>query len=363
MNGLKKTPYYRYNTKNIVENYRRFTSAIPRAAVRYAVKSNSLKEVIKVLSEQGSGFEVASSSELSLLLTCGISPQGVFFSNPVKSPNHISYAFRKGVNVYSYDSSEELDKLAKYAPGCSVILRLRVYEKGSVFSLNSKFGAEEGEAVLLVKKALNLGLHFKGLSFHVGSQSLKLSAWKFAMEKVARVEQALSHQGIAVEAVDLGGGFPWQYRIHKAPSIGEIAQVINPYLDSLKAKEVYAEPGRFIVASSANLTASIILRTDRLKETWLYLDAGTYNALFEAMSFQGPIQYRVGAEGKVRGPMKKFILAGPTCDSIDTITTDAILPARLQAGDRLCFYDVGAYTNTLSTGFNGFKPPRVEFER
>lgn len=362
MNQLVNTPYYTYNLNKIEENYQNFQSAIPGVMVRYAVKSNPMKEVVETLAKLGSGFEIASKIELAMLLARDVDPRQIFFSNPVKNPIDIEYAYKKGVRVFAYDSLEEIDKLSQYAPGCQVILRLRVYERGSVFSLKYKFGAEERQAVKLAKQAQTAGLVFHGLSFHVGSQSLKLNTWKYALEKIVRIQAQLRDNGIEVAALNLGGGFPYTYRRMKAPTIRQIASIIKPYLKKLEIPDIYAEPGRYLVANAATLTVSVIHRTVRRGDTWLYLDAGAYNALFEAMNFQGNIQYEVHAMDRRTSKKQKYILAGPTCDSIDMITEDVRLPEDLKIGDRLVFEDVGAYTNALANSFNGFKQPKIHLD-
>ena len=363
MNLAEKTPYYSYDLEKIHKNYSAFEKALPGVVLKYALKSNPMPEIVRTLRGLGSGFEVASKSEIALLIANDVDPREIIFSNPVKIPGDIEFAHRKGITVFAYDSAEEISKISKGAPGASVLLRLRVYERGSVFSLQDKFGAEERQALALVKKAQEAGLRFYGLSFHVGSQSLKLNTWKYALEKVKRIQGVLRAQGIEIEALDLGGGFPYGYRNMKAPSLLDIAKVIRPYIRSLKIPVVFAEPGRFMVANVATLTTSIIHRTVRRGGTWLYLDAGTYNALFEAMNFQGNIQYRVEALENKSTKQASYVLAGPTCDSIDTITTSVRLPHDLKLGDKLRFYDVGAYTNALANGFNGFKPPRAIFDK
>lgn len=363
MNDVHPTPFYQYDVGQIRKQYRQFSRAIPKVKVRYALKCNPRKEVIEALDSVASGFEVASKDELSLLLAGDVGVSRIFFSNPVKVPSHIQYAFKKGVRVFAFDSPEEIEKIAFYAPGSSVFLRLRVYERGSVFSLKDKFGVEARQVPMLARLAQEAGLHFYGLSFHVGSQALKVNAWKHALEKIVKVKSALGQKGITLQALDLGGGFPYPYASTQAPNIEEIGQVIRTYTDALNLKALYAEPGRYLVANSASLTASIIHRTVRGGKTWLYLDAGTYNALFESMQFQGSIQYRAAAVGQKRtsGRLQQYVLAGPTCDSIDTIHGDISLPADLGIGDRIIFYDVGAYTNALANSFNGFKPPKAYF--
>ncbi|MCC7543819.1 type III PLP-dependent enzyme [bacterium] len=359
---MKPTPYFTFESAKIAHNYKAFTSALPGVSVRYALKSSPLIDIAATLSDLGSGFEIASKAELAKLLSIDVDVSKIIFSNPVKKAEDIRYAYRKGISIFACDSLEEVQKLAENAPGCSVLIRVKVYERGSVFSLKDKFGIEEGAVPRLVREITAANLKFEGLSFHVGSQSLKLNTWKYALEKILRIQSALRDRQIEINTLNLGGGFPWLYRGTKAPSIIEIAEVIKPYLDKLKVNHILAEPGRYLVASSATLTTSIIHITKRDGKTWLYLDAGTYNALFEAMSFQGETNYKVSAIGGHEKKSRIYTLAGPTCDSIDTITKNAHLPADLEVGDRLVFSDVGAYSYGLSSGFNGFATPKIYFE-
>ncbi len=359
---MKKTPFFTFESDKIAQNFRNFTSALPEVQIRYALKSSPLSDIASTLDDLGCGFEVASKSELAQLLSLDVDVAKIIFSNPVKKIEDIKYAHKKGIKIFACDSFEEVHKLADNAPGCSVLIRIKVYERGSVFSLKDKFGVEERSVPALVKAILGAGLVFEGISFHVGSQSLKLNTWKYALEKVLRIQSTLASKSIFIQTLNIGGGFPWSYRGQKAPTVADIADVINPYLRKIKPKNVYAEPGRYLVASAATLTASIIHRTVRDGKTWLYLDAGTYNALFEAMTFQGATSYHVTALGVHDKRTSLYTLAGPTCDSIDTITENARLPQDLQVGDRLVFSDVGAYSYGLSSGFNGFATPKIYFE-
>ena len=92
------------------------------------------------------------------------------------------------------------------------------------------------------------------------------------------------------------------------------------------------------------------------KNRWVYLDAGIYNGLFDAMG-EGII-FSITTPKKDKQNLPS-ILAGPTCDSLDTIyeKNPIDLPANLTMGDRLVFHHVGAYcTNVSSSAFNGFEP-------
>jgi ornithine decarboxylase len=59
-------------------------------------------------------------------------------------------------------------------------------------------------------------------------------------------------------------------------------------------------------------------------------------------------------------PMSKFnsSLWGPTCDSIDVIAKDILLP-EMNVGDWFYFKQMGAYTIASASTFNGFKKTKV----
>src|SRR5206468_9301432 len=57
-----------------------------------------------------------------------------------------------------------------------------------------------------------------------------------------------------------------------------------------------------------------------------------------------------------RGPVGECVVAGPTCDSIDVVSRDQLLPS-LEVGDLLIVPGMGAYTKASATSFNGFQPP------
>jgi hypothetical protein len=102
-------------------------------------------------------------------------------------------------------------------------------------------------------------------------------------------------------------------------------------------------------------------RVTRKGTPWLFLDAGVYNALYEALAFQGSTRYQVRCLRPSEAWPIVFSLAGPTGDSPDVIARDALLPADIRVGDKVVFEAVGAYTLSVSSRFNGFPTPPVHF--
>src|SRR5881397_2691164 len=97
-------PFLIIDTAIVREKARRFRAAMPRVCPHYAVKANPDRRVLKVLVQEGCGFEIASTTELDLLVSLGVPASEVFFSNPVKSRDAVAYAAAKGVEWFVTDS-------------------------------------------------------------------------------------------------------------------------------------------------------------------------------------------------------------------------------------------------------------------
>jgi ornithine decarboxylase len=355
------TPYFLISRRTLLEKLGEFHRLFPGAAIHYALKANSEPEVLRLLANAGACFEAASRYELDLLKAIGVSPDRIIFGTSVKCASHIAYFHQHGVDRFALDSGSELEKIAGAAPGSRVYVRIAVNDAGSVFKFSEKFGTDSKHAVALLWQAQALGLEAYGLSFHVGSQAHNTSAWTSALFDVREVMCELQQVGIRIEVLNIGGGFPCQYASSEiVPSLAEITDCLNPHLDALPYKpKLILEPGRGLVAGAAVLVASVIGRVPRGEHTWLFLDAGVYNGLFEAMAYQGSTRYPIDSVRLSNASDEAlFALAGPTGDAPDIITREVLLPRDTDVGDRLIIRNTGAYSLSVTSTFNGFpKPP------
>jgi ornithine decarboxylase len=364
------TPYFLIDPEEIRQRIAAFRGALPTAAIFYALKSNPDPIVLRTVADAGCGFEAASWPEIELLLTLGVAPARIIYGTAVKPKRQIERAVSAGVVHFAADSIEELNTLAQLAPGAKVYVRAHVDDSRSVFQMSGKFGAPANAVVALVSHASGVGLQPWGISFNVGSQARHFEAWAEGINTVApMVEELLQDHDLKLEVLNLGGGFPAKYRNQADdPEMADIAQVIQIAMDRLPYQpELIIEPGRGVVATSTSLIASVVARIERGTDSWLYLDAGVYNALFEALSFQGALRYPVStlvstdvAGGRIA--QQRFILAGPTGDALDVIDRDVELPMETTVGDRIRFDNAGAYTLAMASSFNGFPKP-VTYER
>ena len=180
----------------VTERFRRFREAFPGVAVHFATKCQPDPPLLQHLLSLGSRFEVASSAELSTLVELGVGPPEVICSNPVKPWWHIRDAYAAGVRRFAADSDVELAKLARYAPGSAVMIRLAVPPAASDVPSEGKFGVEPDEAVRLLLAAVDAGLQPWGLTFHVGSQMTDPGAWAAPIGEVRTILVRLERSGV-----------------------------------------------------------------------------------------------------------------------------------------------------------------------
>ena len=119
------------------------------------------------------------------------------------------------------------------------------------------------------------------------------------------------------------------------------------------------EPGRYLVAECGVLASTIIGREERAGEEWLYIDVGVYNGLMETQQLQNNWAYPMSSSrwGQPATRTSHFTVAGPSCDSADTMFVGVELPASLTVDDRIYIGTAGAYTTSYASNFNGFPAP------
>lgn len=356
-----KTPFFYTSQEVLRYNYQLYTDLFDNAEIYYALKANSDPKILAYLNNLGCGFEAASAYEIEMLLDVGVSPNKIIYGTSIKPAEHIRIAHSVGVHRFAADSKEEIKKIADNSPGAAVFVRTIVDDGGSVFTMSERFGAPANQVEDMLLYAREQGLKIYGISFYVGSQAAHSDMWARGIHAIKPIIEALLAKGIRLEVINIGGGFPVHYDNHRdAPELREIVAKVHNSLHTLPyIPKIIMEPGRGLVATSTVLVSEIIARNDRFDKPWLCLDAGIYNALYEAMVHQGKTRYPIRLLNPPLEPVKaaKFTLAGPTGDSLDIIARDVDLPAHVDVGDQLVFEHAGAYTINMASRFNGFPAP------
>jgi len=323
----------------------------------FPVKVNHDSSILTFLKEQHVCFEIASLGELELLKKIQVHPEKIFFSNPVKFPDHIKKAYEYGVRIFAVDSMSEISKLALHAPGSSVFLRLSVSNKGSGWKLDKKFGSEKKDSLNLIRFAIHSGLRPYGISFHVGWNNKDVETFVRAAADVEDILVILQKDGIKPDVVNLGGGFP-AHNVSQYELLDEIANALKPLLYNIQKNfhvSIIAEPGSFIMANTGVMACSVMDVIKRKNQYWIFLDTGIFQGFQWIM---GGLNYQVIFPYKTEKntQLSPYTITGPTCDSHDIFAENLMLPETVKAGDFLLVYPAGAYINSAKE-YNGFGYP------
>uniref|UniRef100_A0A7V3RIQ6 Type III PLP-dependent enzyme n=1 Tax=candidate division WOR-3 bacterium TaxID=2052148 RepID=A0A7V3RIQ6_UNCW3 len=350
------TPLFLISKGRLLGQLKRFRTLLPRVKPFYAVKSNSHSFILKTFAQEGIGFDVASIQEMKTLLDMGVSPDRMIFANTVKTPEALKFASANNINLMTFDSEYELNKIAKYAPGARVLVRIKVPNVGSMVELSLKFGAEPPDAIPFLIKAIRLGLKPVGVSFHVGSQNIHIENYLDALEIASIIFKDAQLKQIPLEILDIGGGFPIKHFDYEKDLFAQTASAINKELNRLFPDniQIIAEPGRVLCGPAGILVMRVIGKSIRNNKHWYYLDDGVYGSLSGIVYDHCKYQYKV----LKKGVTQITTLAGPTCDSFDIISTSEELP-ELDIGDIVYVENIGAYSWATATNFNGLPPAKV----
>lgn len=346
-------PLYVLWPERIAATAKNFMNAFPGETM-YAVKTNPDENVLRALYQAGvRSFDAASIEEVRLVRKAAKKAR-IYFMHPVKSPEAIREAYTVyGVRDFVLDSEDELFKIVRetdLASDLNLYVRIALPRNGkSAIDFSSKFGANADDAVKLLKSSRPVAQRL-GLCFHVGTQTTDPAAYARAIDKAAAV---IKKSGVTVDVLDVGGGFPVRYD-ESVPSIEACVHALKSALvkNRLENMPLLAEPGRVLVAESG----SLIVRVELRKDNTLYINDGTYGGMFDA----GPLlktkfparAYRV--DGSFEQPDAPFRFAGPTCDALDVMEGPFMLPADIDMGDWIEIGNLGSYSRSLRTNFNGF---------
>ena len=356
------TPYLLLDLAQATESFRQLTAALAGMAVHYAVKANPHPRLLACLHGAGCRFEAASWAEVRAVIRAGADPSTVLFTHPVKPAGDIARAWQAGVWRFAADSDAELDKIARYAPGSAVLLRVDTDPAGTVGD-QGKFGAPPGQAAELARLAASLGLEPYGLAFHVGSQMMDPKAWEAPIRQCAQIMTTLAENGIRLAMLDVGGGFPVRYDTDPPP-LAEYATAINDAAAQLPYPvQLACEPGRAIAAPAGTMVASVIGAAWRHGTLRVSLDAGAFHGLIEALESGRELRFPVTIPAAGNRMLVPCTLTGPSCDSQDTILDQVWLPSP-HVGDRVLIGNTGAYTTCYSgrSAFNGYPAPAVKIK-
>ena len=354
VNSLKPDyPVYCIRPNEIKKSVKFFKDNFP-GKILYAVKTNPNEKIIRQIIANGvEEFDVASLNEIKLIKKISTKAK-LHFMHTVKYKESVASAyFDYGVKSFSLDTKDELRKIldaTKQAKDLELFVRIAISNEHAEIDLSRKFGALPSEALGLVRLCKE---HSKklGISFHVGSQCMHKISYSKGIREIGNI---IKKTKILPDTINVGGGFPSVYPdLNPEPLINyinEIKKELNK-LDLATLPEIICEPGRAIVAESGSTIVKVILR----KKNNLYINDGTYGSLFDAGTPNFVLPSKMITSGRIQSKkLTAFSFFGPTCDGLDYMKGPFLLPNNIKEGDYIELGQLGAYSLTFRTNFNGF---------
>jgi ornithine decarboxylase len=354
--------FYIINLGALSTLYNNWLRLLPIVKPYYAVKCNPNPVILDALASLGCNFDCASEAEMKMVIEITKDPSRIIFANPCKMSSQIRYARSNDVDLMTFDCEEELYKIKLYHPYAKLVLRLAVDDSNSRCKFNKKFGCKLSQVEELLNIVKTLKLDVVGFSFHVGSGCTSANTFYDAINECKKACAIAEKIGINISIIDIGGGFPG---IDKNIKFEDIAKRINDGMTDFFQSELennsiqfIAEPGRYFAEPSHTLVLNVIGKKNVIDDDTgekiiiYYLNDGIYGS-FGCIYFDHnnptilPFNERNDKVHKSR-------LFGPTCDSIDLIANEIMLP-ELAIGEWIYIENFGAYTIASSSNFNGFK--------
>jgi diaminopimelate decarboxylase len=368
------TPAYVYSKATLLHHYRQIADAFTpvKATVCYSIKSLGNINICRLLGDQGSGFDVTSGGELYRALQAGGDPKKIIYAGVGKSDQEIQDAINVGIAAFNIESEAELENIDRIAGemGRKAVGALRVnpdvdpktHAKTTTGKKETKFGVDidRAEAVFDKYKGLK-NLRLAGLHLHIGSPVYEIAPYVEAVTKANVLIDRLTAKGIAVEWLDLGGGYAVNYKKpDQALPVTEHAKALLPLLKG-RSYRVALEPGRYIVGNAGVLLTRVLYRKTGGRRKFVIVDAGMNDlirpTLYDSYHFIWPVKPEAAdvptarhEEFKARNA-ETVDVVGPICESGDYLAKDRPLPPT-QRGDLLCVFTAGAYGFAMSSNYN-----------
>jgi diaminopimelate decarboxylase len=357
------TPLYVYDAATLRARARAYAEPLAHRRsggfVAFAVKACGNIAVLRVLVEEGVGFDVSSEGELAAALAADGNPERIVLHGNAKTDDDIEAAVNAGVRLVMLDGPEEAEIVAEAAArhGRRQAVALRItpgIQAGAVAAIqtggdDSKFGftpEQAAETVARIRQEPRLWL--EGLHVHLGSQVVESDTLESAVGWLAGFCEEI---GLEPRLLDLGGGLGIAYEDEVPPDPARHAEALSDALSgAFPAAALVLEPGRSVVGP-----AGVTLYSVQASKT--SIDGTRYVAMDGGMSDNPRPQlygarYTVAAATRMDDlPLETVAVAGRHCESGDVLVRGVPLPA-MHRGDLLAVAATGAYTQSMGSNYN-----------
>lgn len=361
------TPCFIYSRATLERHWHAFDRAFGDYPhhICYAVKANSNLAILNLLARLGSGFDIVSGGELQRVIAAHGDPSKIVFSGVCKQDWEIRAALQASIGSFNIESEGELEQINRIAGELGKVANIsvrinpdvdaRTHPYISTGLKSNKFGLPPARALQTYLRARDLDcIRIHGVACHIGSQLVELAPYQDALSRVLEFVASLDAEGIAMDAVDFGGGLGVRYRDEQPPEPDQYARIILEQMKQLPRQiPVAIEPGRAIVANAGVLLTRVHSLKNNEDANFCIVDAAMNDLIRPALYqvYQEIIEVEADPETKPG----RYDVVGPVCESGDFLGKDRELKVR--PGDLLAVRTSGAYGSVMSSNYNSRPRP------
>ena len=372
------TPVYIYSRATILDHFEKIKKAFAKldTTICYSIKACGNINILKILAEAGSGFDIVSGGELYRAQQAGADMKKVVFAGVGKTDEEIIAALRASIGYFNIESEAEFENLSKLAKQAGVKTKaaLRVnpdvdpktHTYITTGKKETKFGVDIERAQKVFEQyGKNDYVNLCAIHVHLGSGGKTIDPYRLATEKVLPLIDTLRSKGLKIEMIDLGGGYGADYQTDSVPTAADYAEEIVPLLAGKNLKLIL-EPGKSIMANAGILLTKVLYLKQGGRKKFVIVDAGMNDLirphLYDAFHFIWPAKVEekfsyVKRTEKLDIKDLEFVdIVGPICEATDFFAKDRAIPP-VSRGDLIAIFTAGAYGFTMASNYNARPMP------
>ncbi|OQR89103.1 diaminopimelate decarboxylase [Thraustotheca clavata] len=360
----------RSNAQNL---FAAFRAHFPTFAEFYAVKALPNPAILKILYQEGCGFDCSSTAELHICKTLGVPGEKIIYTSNYTSKEDLATAYDMGV-IINLDDVSLVDALVEVRGTCPDLMCFRLNPglgrtdsetKSNVLGgPDAKFGVPPFQIVEAYRKAKAAGATRFGIHMMTGSCVMNSDYWKETVTVLYNTVMQLKKElGITIEFMNIGGGLGIPYYPGQAVvDVPSIAKMLRTVFDDLMKQhgeksipQLCMENGRYMTGPYGWLVS----RCQAIKQsyaTYYGLDANMAHLMRPGMY---GAHHHITIPAREGGDILKANVVGQLCENNDWFGKDRELP-KAQVGDLFVIYDTGAHSHSMGFQYNGkLRAPEV----
>lgn len=323
----------------------------------FAVKATPTPAILRVLHDEGMGFDCSSRPELSMIRQNQLGSAGISYSSNNTSDDDYRFAHELGaiINVDKLAYVEQVKRALGALPK-QMSIRLNpgdLREGNDIIGhpVESKFGARPDQVIEALKQMREGGVERVGIHTMVISSETRADSFVETAQILADlVVVAKKDHDITIDYLNIGGGLGVSYHPDDPEvDVEAIGEAIRKVLEPLEIP-IYTEFGRYITGPHGYLLTRV---THGVQETWQkFLEVDTsVNNMARLVTVKNAYHY-VTTLGKESDPMQPVNIVGSMCTNSDKMLKNVPIPTTIESGDLLVLHDAGAHARANSHNYN-----------